>query len=56
MIKTLDGRGMLEDVFPKESVHSLGEIHHVEEQISLDCDRLYMNNNKLMFCSVRTPG
>ena len=26
VIKTLDNRGMLEDVFPKENVHNLGEV------------------------------
>ena len=26
VIKTLESRGMLEDIFPKESVHSLGEV------------------------------
>ena len=28
VIKTLDSRGMLEDVFPKENVHKLGEFKH----------------------------
>ena len=27
VIKTLENRGMLEDIFPKESVHSLGEVN-----------------------------
>lgn len=34
VIKMLDSRGMLEDVFPKENVHNLGELSYNVESFS----------------------
>ena len=34
VIKMLDSRGMLEDVFPKENVHNLGELSYNVETFS----------------------
>ena len=36
VVKTLESRGMLEDVFPRETVHSLGEAEDVREEVSVD--------------------